>query len=487
LTSLGIKQFKKDSFIYGIGIALSKGFGLLLLPIYTRYFTPIEYGLIEIVNMTNIFLSLFLNMGMDAAQSFYFFRKGEGEDKQKQAQLITAILQWRLTIGLIITIFAIGVSPLLNAWLFDVKLQLSLFAVSFAGTFFYQITLQSAQVFQLLFRPWYFLSITFFQTISSTAISIGLIVLFNKSFIGYFYGFTIGSLFSALFGWWLARDYINWSPSNIKLWPKIMKFGLPLLPANLAFYILDTSDRWILGFLHGGMVIGIYAVGAKVALAMGLVVELFRKAWQPLAMKSLQEKENHELYSFMARLYFGVGIAAVIILTAFSPTLIKWVTLSAYHEAYQVVGLLAWKQLFYGFFVVSALAIYKKEKTKLIALTMGSSAILNIVLQFILVPKYAALGAGLAMAISFFAWNLFALKIGHRLWPINFPWTILLTQILIGLFATGILFLFFNEGVGGLEISLLTVASSTILLGTSIPFHHFQSYYKNSILQGKLW
>jgi O-antigen/teichoic acid export membrane protein len=481
-----LKQFKRDSFVYGAGTAFSKGFGFILLPIYTRLFTPIEYGLIEIVTMTNVFLSLVLNMGLDASQSFYFFRLKKEGGKQKQAQLVTAILQWRLSIGLLITVLAVGISPLLNTLLFDTELKLSVFAVSFAGTFFYQIAIQSAQVFQLLFRPWQFLGITFFQSISSAAITIGLMIWIGMGFQSYFIGFSIGALFSALVGWWMARDYVDWSASNIKLWPRIMKFGLPLVPANLLFYVLDTSDRWFLGFYHGGLAIGVYAVGVKITLAIGLVVEPFRKAWNPLAMKSLQQNDSHAFFSFMARLYMGVGVAAVVILTAFSSTLIKWVTLPTYHNAYKVVGLLAWKQLFYGFFVVSALGIYKKEKTKLIALISGLTSILNVTLLYFWVPKYAEVGAALAIVISFFVWNLFALAISYKLWPIHFPWAILLGQILMGLFATGILILSFDKGLGVLEISLFTGVSSAILLGSSVPFHHLKNWYKDVIIQGKM-
>ena len=487
MSQLQIRKFKKDSFIYGVGGAFSKGLGLILLPVYTRLFTPVEYGIIEIFTMINVFLGLFLNMGLDSAQTFYFFEQKKEGGKQKQAQLVTAILQCKLTIGLLITIFAMGISPLLNVWLFGGYQDWSLFPVAFASVFFSQITIQSAHIFQLLFRPWYYLGITFLQNLFAAAIAIGLIVWLDMGFLGYFLGLSLGAFIAGIVGWWLAREYIDWSASNMQLLPRILKFGAPLVPANFAFYCMETADKWILGFYHGGIALGIYAVGAKFALAMGLVVEPFRKAWGPLAYKSLHEPESYGFFSFMARLYMGVGAAAAVLLTAVSPALVKWVTLPNYHSAYHVVGLLAWKQLFYGFFLFSALGIYKKEKTKLVAILSGFIATLNVTLLYFLVPEYAGPGAALAMVVSYFVWNLLALAIGQRLWPIDYPWAILLGQISVGLFATGMLILFLEEGVGIFGISLFATVSSVILIGSAVQFRQYQSWFKTLNLQYNLW
>ena len=67
------KQLGKDSVIYGIGGIIAKGIGFFLLPVYTRIFSPAEYGTIEMLMVLNQFLGALLVMGMDAAQSFYFF------------------------------------------------------------------------------------------------------------------------------------------------------------------------------------------------------------------------------------------------------------------------------------------------------------------------------------------------------------------------------------------------------------------------------
>ena len=69
-----LKQLGKDTLIYGIGGILAKSVSFFLLPIYTRIFTPADYGTIEMLTVISSFLSAIMVMGMDSAQSMYFFK-----------------------------------------------------------------------------------------------------------------------------------------------------------------------------------------------------------------------------------------------------------------------------------------------------------------------------------------------------------------------------------------------------------------------------
>ena len=95
-----IKRLSKDYVIYAISKLLSGGIGFLLLTFYTRILSPIEYGNIEMLTILSNFFNLILVMGMDSAQSMFFY-KFKKEGVQKQAELISAILQWRIIIGVL--------------------------------------------------------------------------------------------------------------------------------------------------------------------------------------------------------------------------------------------------------------------------------------------------------------------------------------------------------------------------------------------------
>ena len=99
-----LKQLGKDSIIYGLGGILAKSVSFFMLPIYTRIFSPSDYGTIEMLTVISSFVGAILAMGMDSAQSMYFFKNKE-EGKSAQVRLISSIFQWRLLWGTVIVLF----------------------------------------------------------------------------------------------------------------------------------------------------------------------------------------------------------------------------------------------------------------------------------------------------------------------------------------------------------------------------------------------
>src|SRR5688572_8730986 len=93
-----LRQLGKDSLVYGFGRLLANGITFFLLPVYTRIFSPADYGTIETLTIVAGLLTAVLGLGMDTAQSYYFFEQKRA-GKAAQARLVSAILQWRLIWG----------------------------------------------------------------------------------------------------------------------------------------------------------------------------------------------------------------------------------------------------------------------------------------------------------------------------------------------------------------------------------------------------
>jgi len=432
-----VQQLGKNTIIYGIGGVFSKGIGILLLPIYTRLFTPTEYGIIEQLTITTTLLAIVLNIGMDATQSYHFFEQ-QKHGKNFQAKLVTSILQWRIVSGFFIVLLAVGASPFFPAWLLGTKGNLGLFAAAFAGIWFFQIMNQSAEIFRLLYRPVPYLVLTLGYSIVSASIIIGLTYWLEMGILGYFIGLCLASLVTAGVGWWMIREYIAGSSWHKDWWPRLLRFGLPLVPAALAMYVMNTTDRWFLLHFHGKEALGIYSVGAKLSLGLLIFVEPFRKAWWPIAMNLLQT-DGRSVIARVAQVYIGLGAVAAVILTAFSPFLTKLLAAPIYYGAFPIVGILAWKTLFIGFYMIISLGIWKQKKTKWIPLLHGAAAIINIVLNYVLVPQYSVLGAAIASSLTFLLWILITLIVSQMLWPVKFPFRQITFQLFGGLIATGIL------------------------------------------------
>lgn len=415
-----LRQLISDAAVYGLGSMCAKGIGFFLLPVYTRIFSPPEYGAIEMLVVVTAFLSAFLGMGMDSAQSMYFFKEKDRGIAQ-QRKVVSSILQWRLTWGTAIVVLSTVASPIANFYLFGGKLGWAHFAIAFSGALAAQIMGQSVEVLRLLYRPWPYVGMMLLQNVIAATAILVLVLVFDQQILGYFLGTTLAALLSAAGGWWLVREYVDFSTVHWDRWSGLLHFGAPLLLSDLAFYFMNSTDRWFIQHYRGEAELGIYALGAKLAMLMALAIETFRKAWWPIAMDAMFGADGPETYRMIARLFAGVTSAAVVVVTLMSPWLVRWFAAPEYHEAWPIVGILAWQSVFYGFYLVASAGIWRSEKTYLSALLMVVSAVLNIVLNYALVPRYGNIGAALATAITYFLWVTAAMIVSEKLWKIGFP------------------------------------------------------------------
>lgn len=481
-----LKQLCTDSFIYGIGGILARGVSFFLLPIYTRIFTPAEYGIIETLTILNLFIGVVLLMGMDSAQSFYFFEQKES-GKCAQTCVVTAVFQWRLIWGSVILILATSLSPLFNALFFSGKLSLDYFVIAFVSILFMHFMSQSAEVFRLLYRPYKYILITLGYAAMSSISALILVVWFKLGIKGHFIGFCIGAIIAAVFGWWTIRDYLDFSKLHREWWPSLIRFGVPLIPGCLAMYALNSSDRWFIMYYCGQGALGIYAVGAKFVVLFSLAVEAFRQAWGPLAIDALNRSDGHELFRAVARLYLGLGAICVVIVTAVSPLLVKLISGPAYHSVYPIIGILSWQSIFYGFFLIAFAGIWKKKRTLWMSITMGIAVLINISLDIYFVPKFGGIGAAIATAISFFFWNIFTLIISERLWPINYPLGIFSLQIGIGVLGCTLILFIYKNNLPVWYAAAVVAITAAILVFTLVEFDKFIKIwqYMNLGLVGK--
>ncbi|WP_321529294.1 oligosaccharide flippase family protein [Sedimenticola selenatireducens] len=457
-------QLGKDSLVYGLGGILAKGLSFLLLPVYTRIFTPADYGTIEMLTVLSSFFASLLVMGMDSAQSMYFFKVKE-EGRVAQARIVSAILQWRLIWGGCITLLSTLMAPLLNAWFFEGQLSWGYFAIAFVGALFTQVMSQSAEVMRLLYRPWGYIGIILAQSVLAASLVLAFVLLLNQGILGFFLGAAIASFIVAIIGWFHIRAFWKFDQIHWDLWPQLIRFGVPLVPAGVAIYFMSTADRWFVQYYHGAEALGLFAVGAKFSLLLLLAVDTFRKAWWPIAMHAMHSSDGPETFRMISRLYMGLACAGIVVLTYLSPWLVQWLTGPDYHGAWPIVGILAWQAVFYGFFLIASAGIWKVEKTYLNLPLMAGAAVLGLVLNWFLVPDYGGMGAALATALTYLVWVTAALIISERLWNVGFQFSVMSMQIssTIG-FVIG--FIFFGRG----DMSGMTFIVATILVVNLIFF-----------------
>ena len=381
-------------------------------------------------------MSAFIVMGTDSAQSFFFFeRKKEGEVGQRA--IVTAVVQWLLIWGAIVIGIGLVLAGHINSWFFNDRLGFWYFVVAFAGGMMTILLQQGIEVFRLLMRPWSYVAINLLVSVLTAGFVLGFTVGLDWGIFGYFSGVALAAGVGAITSWVWLRKYLVPLKFEFAWWPRILRFGAPLLPAALALYVMSSSDRWFIQKWWGEDWVGIYAVGAKFGLIMALGVQTFRKAWWPIALDAMHSDDGPQTFRMIAQLFIGLGVASAVYVGYLAPSLIQWFSAPGFEAADDVVAVLAWQALFYGFFLIGSAGIWKMEKTYLNSILMVSASILNLALNAYLIPIYGVVGAASATAISYFLWTAVSVIVSERLWRVGIPIWLILLQISSGVILTG--------------------------------------------------
>lgn len=434
----------KDILIYGIGGLLAKGFTLLALPVYTRIFSPAVFGNIETILIINSFLGIFLTFGMDSAQSFYF-SKQKGEGKLIQQKTISAIMQWRLFCAFIIIGIATLLTPLINYHFFFDKLTNFWLCLSYFDACFLQITYQCAEIFRLSYQPTKFLLLLFFHQLFTFFSVSFLVTHFAWGIEGYILGMLLGSLITAIIGIYLIRDYFIFCPSTFSLWPRLLKFGAPLIPAGIALYIIQSVDRWFILHYCGEETLGFYSAGAKVALMFTLGIEVFRKAWWPIALEEIHKPQSKNFIRNIAHIYFGLTTVGALAFTFLSPFLMKILVSEQFEQSYYIAGILSWQGLFWGFYLISSIGLWKNEKTLKLAILTIIASVAKIIFDYLLVPSFGMLGAAISTIIIYFSWNFLTIFYSEAAYKVGYNLPLLSIELILGgIGAASILLYYYN-------------------------------------------
>lgn len=438
-------QLKNDSVVYGIGGLLGKSLSFFAIPIYTRIFDPSEYGIFEMLVVVNGILGSVLLLGLDSAQSFYF-NKFKKTGLQSQAVLVSSILQLRLFWGLLIITISTFLSPMINSYLFDEQLSLKYFVFSFITTLLLQIMGQSIEILRLLYRPWHYVLISTFSSLVGVILSLYYVMFIHRDILGFVMGPMISAMLFVFIGWMTIRRYISFNGLHTPLWKDLIKFGLPLMPASLIFYAITTMDRVFIQHFHGPYELGLFSIAARISLVFGILVEVFRKAWWPIAMDSMQGEDGPGTFRLIADVYVTIGSIGLILMTTMSPHIFHWIIDEQYYGSWRLIGILTWQSFFYGYILIGTAGIWKSEKTYYQLLLSLAAFVIGVCLNFSLVPSFGGIGAAIATAVTYFIWSTLSVAVSEKLWRINIPWQNHLTQLALAIIYL-MIFLIFSEDI----------------------------------------
>lgn len=432
-----LKQYfiglSKDSVVYGFGNAILKILALLTAPIFTRVFLPADYGIINLITSITYFLSLLLIFGMDAATSVSYYQYG----KEKKTIVSTAF--WFLAIwGVVLVGLASLFSRQFSHLSFHTNSYYLLFLIAFATAFFTLLVSFAKLIFRLEFQAKTFAFIAIFQAIISTALMIILVVVLKYGLAGYLGGTLIGTFASFIlaFGCILYRKTIIFK-FNLTRLKEMLAYGVMMVPTALSFYVFDLSDRYFINHYWNLTELGLYSIAINIASLLTFFSIALGQAWTPYILKLYYDKKK-VFNQFVPRIfiyYLVLFFSLAIFVTIFGQEILRIFTTPRYYDSFRAIGPMAIAFTFGATLQITVLGMTIARKTKFMAFYAGLTALINIGLNFLLIPKFGMVGAAWATAISYFFLTVSYLFTSQKFIYIKLPWQKIFKLVLLSVVA----------------------------------------------------
>lgn len=424
-----LKKLASQTAIYGLSSIVGRLLNYLLVPLYTRVFTPEQYGVVTEMYAYVSFLIIILTYGMETA--FFRYTQNESDKEKVYSTTLISILSSSIFFIIIINIFAESIAKIIGyenksnyiiwfAWIIGLdaisaipfaKLREQKKAKKFAA---YRLL----NIFVNIFFNLFFILFLPKAYANSNSLFHQLALSIYNPHMGEGYVFVsnlISSIFTLLL-FFPSFIKINWTFDKL-LWKKMIRYALPLLIAGLAGMTNETMDRILIKYLLPADIsmiqLGIYGACYKVSILMTIFTQAFRFAAEPFFFAQEKESGSGKLYADVMKYFTIVGMVIFLGIMLFIDIVQQFVG-EQYRVGIGVVPILLLANVFFGMFFNLSIWYKLSGETKYGAFLSIFGAILTIVLNIILIPKMGYMGAAWATFICYLSMLIASYLIGQK-------------------------------------------------------------------------
>lgn len=422
-----LQKLSKQTIIYGLGDAATRAAALILLPIYTRILSPQDYGKLAMALLVSTISSLVLEFGLRAAFFRFYFQSDEAAVRRR---LTGTTLIFLLVSSTAILLPLVLLADRIMLPLFKEQTLVPLIQVALIGTFFDLGSVVPFAIFRAEQRAAQYAGLSLARFFINTTLNIIAVVVLGWGVFGVIYAGLLTSAIFFLICLLLTVRSIEWTidPALLK---RLLVFGLPLVPAYLAGWTLTFSDRFYLERYADLSQVGIYAIGYSIAGILNMVMGWFNTAWLPYAYSVAAQPDVRTFYAriftYALTLFTLMGLG----LTVFSREVLYLLTTPSYYGAARVVPFIVVAYLFYEMNYLIAFGLDLTGKTSYYALIVGVGAGVNLVLNFLLIPRFGMMGAAISTSLSYMLLPIIAYAIVRRLYPVPYEHRRLLKLVFV--------------------------------------------------------
>lgn len=385
-------MFLKTSFIYFIGNISAKLITLILLPLYTVYLSPSDFGAYDyVMTMISFIVPICFFQVWDAMYRFSFDQK----DLDKFESVITntyiifgiGLLFYTLIVGAVE--FYASIENLELIYLTGVGLSANYLYTYVARAFRNNILFSISGIFNSLIVG----GSTYYLVVQT---ELGVKSLYIAFILGAITQCMIVHFYIRPFKYFSSKFY------NYKIVVEMLKFSMPLCVASVSYWLLSGFTKFLVVNLVGSYENGLYAVANRLANILNTIVLIFQFAWNEIAYIVSKDDGHMELYSksitYLSFFVFAGGSFLII----FSRLIFAYFISPIYNDTLLYLPLTILGVSLNAIAGFMSIVFMAEKKTKFVLWSTGMAALFNCVLSIFLTPIYGLYGALIALSISFF-------------------------------------------------------------------------------------
>lgn len=418
------KGLTKDAAIYGLGDALAKLINVLTAPILTSIFLPEDFGIISLLQTTIGFLVMTIGFNLNSGAYFYFF--DEKDLHRKKVIISTSFffyLSAGLLLGLAVWLGAPGIREILisNGAAekyegYDFVSYLHILAIgvplSIVETSFHSLL-------RMLRLPIKYVALSVIQVLSNLAFILLLVVHWNWGIEGALWAGVLPGFLTVVIGFLMVVQNYVWQFSwhYMKLF---LSYALPQFPSVILNWCLFQLNVFFINHYSPLSEQGFFAIAWRVAAAFLLFTTAFRLAWDPFGLSIMKDENAKSIYRAGYSLFVIVFGTVGAVIALFAKPILIILTPESYHIAYSIVFIVIVGFIYQGSNNILGIGIGISKKTHLISYAQVVAFIINLGLNFSLIPYFGAWGAAWAFTGGVIAQSLSYFYFAQKVYPIPY-------------------------------------------------------------------
>ncbi len=441
--------------VYSILTIAQRLISLFLLPIGTRYLTRSDYGVIALLDNTNIIIALLLGAQISSSFGYFYFEKGSGKTP---SQVLGTTLGGAMLLGLLAGGLGWAVAGPLSHLVFAQEGFKNLLRLSFIAlpvSFMWEAALAWLRVEERL-RAYVVASLSrilmaFLGVIALLAwLRMGVwgMVISN---IGVSVFMTAAVVVYALFSMRLRFDW--------GLLKRMLRFSAPVGISGVAMFFIHYGDSFVLPHYRPLSEVGIYGMAYKIGMSVSIIQGSFLSYWNAQVFKIVQRDDARTIFARTFTYMTAILAFSAMALVLFSRPALIVLTTPTFYSAAAIVPLLVLAYFLRSFAEFWRSLFFATNHPGLDAICISISLAVCAAGYFILIPRWGIWGAASATVMSFAFMAAMTGAWAYRLWPFHLETARLRKIFLLAAVPLGIHFL-----IPGVSLWMQLLWSSLLLI-----------------------